>query len=109
MILIRAVIASSKLNGWSETGLALGLIPPMANTSEYSFADTSPEHPSADAYSASCYDRAENFAVLAGAPPRVSGRTNLCRRPNAMVAAADLLMNLQSADTLLACVFKEIT
>ena len=62
-----ALIASSKLNGWSETGLAFGMVPPMVNAVEHSWADTASKHTSAVAYSASCYNRVEQvrfFAVV---------------------------------------------
>lgn len=65
---ISACIASSKLNGWSETGLAFGMMePPMTNAVEHSSLRTSSEHVSAGACSASCYNRTEQvrfFAVV---------------------------------------------
>jgi len=52
-----AWIASSKFNGWSETGLAFGMnYLPMTRLIARSSLNTSSEHVSAVAYSASCYD-----------------------------------------------------
>lgn len=48
LTLISALIASSKLNGCNETGLAFGMdLPPMANAVEHSSPHTSSEHASA--------------------------------------------------------------
>jgi len=65
-----AFIASSKLNGWSETGLAFGIEHlPMVSVVAHSSADTSSEYASAAAYSASCYERREDIGVLAVVMP----------------------------------------
>lgn len=58
------MIASSKLNGQSETGLAFGIQPPMANGAEHSSLHTSSEHAVPVAYSAVCYHRREDVGVL---------------------------------------------
>lgn len=59
-----AVIASSKLSGQSETGLAFGICPPMASAIEHSSSDTSSEHAVAVAYSAVCYHGREDVRIL---------------------------------------------
>ena len=59
------LMASSKLNGWSETGLAFGMIgPPMASGVEHSSLGTSSEHASAAACSAFCYDIREDVWII---------------------------------------------
>lgn len=59
-----AVIASSKLNGQSETGFAFGIRPPMANGVEHFSPDTLSEPAVPVACSAACYDRREDVPVL---------------------------------------------
>jgi hypothetical protein len=58
-------IASSKLSGWSEIGLAFGMRPPMVKTSAHSWADTSCWHASAATSSAFCYHIVEYSRILA--------------------------------------------
>lgn len=61
-----AVIASSKLNGQSETGLAFGINPPvMASVVEHSSPDTSSEHAVPAACSAVCYHGRKDIRILA--------------------------------------------
>lgn len=61
-----APIASSKLNGWSETGFAFGMMaPPMVNATASPSVHTSSEHASPATCSASCYDRAKDIRFLA--------------------------------------------
>lgn len=60
-----AVMASSKLNGQSETGFAFGIGPPMANGVEHFSPDTSSEPAVPVACSAACYDRREDVRILA--------------------------------------------
>ena len=57
-------IACSKLNGWSETGLALPMVPPMIDGVERSSLGTSSEHASAAACSAFCYDIREDVWII---------------------------------------------
>ncbi len=59
-----AVIASSKLNGQSETGFAFGIRPPMANGVEHSGPHILAEHAVPAAWSAICYDRREDVRIL---------------------------------------------
>jgi hypothetical protein len=62
---MRALIASSKLNGCNETGLAFGMaFSPMAETTENFPLGTLPENASAAASSASCYHRLEYIRIL---------------------------------------------
>jgi len=57
-------MASSKLSGWSETGLAFGMRPPMATGVVHSSLDISSEHASAVAYSACCYHLRKNVGII---------------------------------------------
>ena len=58
-------MACSKLSGKSETGFAFGIeCPPMAKRVARSWADTSSEHASAGACSASCYDTGKDVRIL---------------------------------------------
>ena len=57
-------MACSKVNGWSDTGFAFGMRPPMATRVARSWADTSSEHASAAAYSAFCNDIREDVGIL---------------------------------------------
>ena len=57
-------MASSKLNGWSETGLAFGMIPPMVDGVEHSSLGTSSEHASAAACSAFCYHVRKDIRIF---------------------------------------------
>lgn len=59
-----ALIASSKLNGWSEMGFAFGISPPMANAFEHSSPRTSSEPALPVACSAACYYCREDVRVL---------------------------------------------
>ncbi len=60
-----AVMASSKLNGWSETGFAFGIGPPMANVVAHSSLRTSSEPALPVANSAVCYDCIKDVSILA--------------------------------------------
>ena len=58
------LMASSKLNGWSEIGLAFGIAPPMVTEVEHFPLGTSSEHASAAACSAFCYDGRKDVGIL---------------------------------------------
>ena len=65
-VFISALMASSKLNGKSDTGFALGIGRlQMASVIGRSSLRISSEHVSAGACSASCYDRPKDVGVLA--------------------------------------------
>ena len=57
-------MACSKLNGKSETGLAFGIVPPMASSFGHSPLCTLSEHASAAACSAFCYDSRKDVGIL---------------------------------------------
>ena len=59
-----ALMASSKLNGWSETGLAFGIQPPLVGGVAHSSLGISSERASAVACSACCYDLCENVGIF---------------------------------------------
>lgn len=68
---MNAWMASSKLSGWSETGLALGIDSPcMTSAIVQAPLCISSEHASAGACSASCYDGPKDVRVLALIVPK---------------------------------------
>lgn len=60
-----AVMASSKLNGQSETGFAFGIQPSTANAVEHSWPRTLADHAVPGACSAACYNCGEDVRILA--------------------------------------------
>jgi len=69
-----ALIASSKLNGWSETGFAFGIVPPGAAQAARSWDDTSSENALPAAFSASCYYFREDVLIRAVVIPELKFR-----------------------------------
>ena len=57
-------IACSKVNGWSETGFAFGMRPPMATGVEHLSLGISSEHASAAACSAFCYHVRKDIRIF---------------------------------------------
>jgi hypothetical protein len=88
-----ALMASSKLNGWSETGFAFGIEgPPLANAFAHSLADISSEHASAAACSASHYERREHIPVVSVVMPE----RKLCQVQR-QIGLADIVVGADDA------------
>lgn len=64
MVDISAFIASSNDKGWSETGFAFGISPPMASVVEHSSLHNSSEPALPVANSAACYHGREDIRIL---------------------------------------------
>lgn len=85
-------MASSKLNGQSDTGLAFGICPPMASGVEHSSIHTSSEHALPVAYSAVCYHGREDVRIL----PVVMTEGELCQVQR-QIRLADIVIGADHA------------